>query len=692
MVSLHVAASTSSHHAGCCGPSTLGSARLGGVLACALTCILAVPAASAFSIAAPSIGAGPRDDRFAPGGWDFRQIPLSNAQGVPPSPVPSAGRPTTGAGAPNGALPARPAPGQPTGGQLAQSQWPQGQAPGYRPQMPWPEGQGFGYGPSGAPTGPMPGQPSYGQPGYGQPAYGQPSYGQPSYGQPGYGQPPYGQGPSYQRSWQYGYSGGYPQPGGAQGAGRPPRIELAITNDQPYVQENVLLRLRLISDQNLERADLELPNTNDFLLHQVDGPATSARTGDKGKREIVTDYTLTLTPLRSGDLELPPIKVVGSQAGAGQAGYPGPSSRYEVSSERSRIQVRPVMTSVSPWLPLHDLTLSVNLDAAKDVAEGQPVPISLELKAIGATGSQLPSLEGLLESPDFRVYRDQTLTEGGLSPDKRSLVGKRTEYYTLVPHSGGRLRLPQLQVVWWNVDKGTREVAGLPIRTLQVEGESGPFGLSRFANMGGSEGWGLFWLPIAGLVLLLLGYWGGVWYQRRTAAGKGPLATQVGASLGAAARSALAGLATGTAAGTARIARRLNPLPALRRAQDGLVQALPAPTRLWLCVSAANRATEPRAWCQQFQEQTCRKLAFDPQEPLGGLADKLARVRPNADRAQIERLMWQLDAALYGRQDIDFPRWKRDLRRSLRPSSGAAGSLLASLAPRRVYLPELNPR
>jgi hypothetical protein len=54
--------------------------------------------------------------------------------------------------------------------------------------------------------------------------------------------------------------------------------------------------------------------------------------------------------------------------------------------------------------------------------------------------------------------------------------------------------------------------------------------------------------------------------------------------------------------------------------------------------------------------------------------------------------MRQLDGALYGRQDIDFPRWKRDLRRSLRPRRGAAASLLASLAPRRVYLPELNPR
>jgi hypothetical protein len=605
------------------------------LLGAVLGATLASAPASAFNFGGP----GPRDDWQQPGGWDFRQAPPSNARGMPPAPVPTQ--------VPQSTEPGRPA--QAGQGQLTPAQWPQGQGRGYGPQTQWPQGQTSG-------------------------------------------QPAYGQAPGYQSPWQYGYQGGYSQPGAAQAAGRAPHVELAITNDRPYVQENVLLRLRLISDQNLERADPELPNTNDFLLQKVEGPTTSSHTGDKGKREIVNDFTLTLTPLRSGDLELPPLKVTGTQAGAGQGGYPGPSSRYEVSSERSRIQVRPVMTSVSPWLPLHDLTLTVNLDAAKDVDEGQPVTIALELKAIGATGSQLPSLEGMLNSPDFRVYREQTLTEGGLSADKRSLVGKRTEYYTLVPHSGGRLRMPEIQVAWWNVDKGTREVAGLPIRTLQVEGESGPFGLSRFANAGRGEGWGFLWFPIVGLLLLLLGYWGGVWFQRRAAAGKAPLGAQVGASVGTAVRSALSRSIAAATAGAARLARRLNPAPALRGVGQGLTQALPAPTRLWLCVGAADREAEPAAWCQQFQEQACRKLAFDPKEPLAGLADKLARVRPGADRAQIERLMQQLDGALYGRQEIDFPRWKRDLKRSLRPRSGAVRGLLASLAPRRVYLPELNPR
>jgi len=53
--------------------------------------------------------------------------------------------------------------------------------------------------------------------------------------------------------------------------------------------------------------------------------------------------------------------------------------------------------------------------------------------------------------------------------------------------------------------------------------------------------------------------------------------------------------------------------------------------------------------------------------------------------------MEQLDAALFGRQDIDFPRWKRDFMRQI----GRGSALLRARRPesriRRAYLPALNP-
>jgi hypothetical protein len=110
-----------------------------------------------------------------------------------------------------------------------------------------------------------------------------------------------------------------------------------------------------------------------------------------------------------------------------------------------------------------------------------------------------------------------------------------------------------------------------------------------------------------------------------------------------------------------------------------------------MCVRAANREADPGAWAERFQDMTCRHLHFDAQNPLPGLTGQILRLRPSADREQIERLMQQLDGALYGKQDIDFTRWKKQFNRQI--SRGRA-VISGGRQPRfrRPLLPELNPQ
>lgn len=499
---------------------------------------------------------------------------------------------------------------------------------------------------------------------------------------PGY-QPGGYQPGGYQNGWPAQYGGPYGQQ--TRPAARAPRIETEVADQQPYVQENVLLKLRVISDQNLQTAIPEIPSGNDFLLHKIDGPTARSRTGSGGRPEIVNELVYTVTPLRAGDLELPPFVVTGTLAGSGYGRAGG--TRFEAKGrEPIRLQVRPAMTSVSPWLPLQDLSLRATLDGGEEVEEGQPVTLMLELTALGATGSQLPSLEPMLRNADFRVYREQTLTEGGLSADGRRLEGKRTEYYTLVPRSGGRLQLPEIRVPWWNVSTGTREYAGLPIRTLQVEGEGGPFGLSASTrNRAASGGVGWFWLPLAGLALLLLGYWVGVWYKGR------PPREGTAEPLGARLTSGLRSAASDLSDRAAQLAGKLDPAPAAAALGQRLSRAMPASSRFLRCVKAADAADDPAQWCQRFQTAACRHLQFDAQTPLPGLTGQILALRPGADPQQLSRLMEQLDAALYGKQDIDFKRWKKQFRREVGRGRGLLRGKGAGRHIRRPLLPELNP-
>jgi len=502
---------------------------------------------------------------------------------------------------------------------------------------------------------------------------------------PGYQQP----GPGY----QYGWPGQYQVPYGQSAAQRaePPRVELELSGRQPYVQENVLLRLRVVSDRNLATATPELPNSNDVLLQKIGDPKAHSRTGAQGGREIVNEFVYILTPLRAGTIEVPPLRVVGTLYGNGFGYGPTGNRRFEATStETVRLQVRPAMASVRPWLPLQDLTLKATLDGDQEVEQGKPVTLTLELTAVGATGDQLPSLESLLRSPDFRVYREQTLNEGHLSQDGRRLEGRRTEYFTLMPRAGGRLQLPEIRLPWWNVTTGTKEYAGLPIHTLQVDGETGRFGLSPSATTTGGGGLSWFWLPLAGIVLLLFGYWGGVWYQRRTL--RASAGTGGGPALHKRLGTGLTRMATTVAANTAELTKRMDPTSLLGRIQSYLSGSLPPSTRFLRCVRAANQEDEPVAWAERFQDLTRRHLQFDTQTPLPGITGKILALRPGADPQQLGRLMQQLDGALYGNQDIDFTRWKKQFhsqigrRRRLISSSGRRLHLT------RARLPALNPQ
>lgn len=483
------------------------------------------------------------------------------------------------------------------------------------------------------------------------------------------------QAPGYQPGWQNGYAQTT-----AQRPSAPPRLDWSLDETQPYVQQNLLLRLELMSADSLTEADLDLPGNGDALFQKLEGPDASYRTGSDGRREVVNKFVLILTPLRAGTLELPRIRVTGTRPGA----YGG-SERYEAVADRPiRLQVRPAMTSVRPWLPLRSLSLNASFDNTEEIKAGQPITLALELAAAGGHASQLPSLEDQLRSPDFRVYREQVLTDSRLSGDGRELLGKRTEYYTLVPQAGGRLHLPEIKVPWWNVELGTRQVASLPIHTLGVGGPGGSLGLGATGSGGG---WGKVWLPFAALLLVLAGYWGGVLLRSRTP-GEGPgLAERLRSGL-----RTTAGVASAQASAVATAAmRRLNPAPMATRLRATATGILPPSSHFLMAVRSANRAPDPAGWCARFEKAARGRLRVPSKTMLPNLTERILSLRPGADRAKLTRLMEQLDAALYGRQDIDFPRWKRDFMRQVGRRAGLFRFPLAAGRIRREHLPALNP-
>jgi hypothetical protein len=332
--------------------------------------------------------------------------------------------------------------------------------------------------------------------------------------------------------------------------------------------------------------------------------------------------------------------------------------------------------------------------APVDVEPGKPVTLVVKLSAAGTIGSQLPSLERALQTPDFRIYREKTETEGGLSQNGRHIMGTRTEHYTLVPQYSGKLRLPAARVTWFNVNSGTVEHGTLPIKTLEAEAGEGGLGELFGGESGALSSIGSashYLLPLLGIILLMTGYWLGIRYKSgggKPSPGLGRLIPLL-APVGDAARSAL----TGVRSRTGRALGKLNPTPYWNRILVRAGNMLPTPVRFWFWVRCANDEKDPVLWCKTLQFLSCRQLALSPYAPLPKMAERVIRFQRGSNPEKMRKLFKELDGAIYGNETIDFERWKQDFNKQVRPSLfGLTAANDPAARRRQNKLPELNPK
>ncbi len=489
-------------------------------------------------------------------------------------------------------------------------------------------------------------------------------------------QAPQGQ---YQRYWSP-YQ--QPQQQRQQPSYQPPRLDALISDSTPYEQQSLVYTLRVVSRGNLKTATPEPPQVPSVVLRQLGDPVTrSNKTG--GEQEMITEYRYLLMPFTSGVIEIPPARVYGTHATSG--GAEGPS--FDVQSEGAVfLRVRPAVNSVQPWLPLYDLRIDAKIRGSDTPAAGSPVTVEVETKAVGATGSQIPSIANQFNSDEFRIYPGKNFAEGRVSPDGKTLVGRRVESFTLVPQYGGWLNIPAVNINWWNVRYNRPEVASLLMDQFNVAGPENP----NRGRGGGDSGEAngpvsslLYWIPLVAAIALLTYGWVGAFLGTGRLPGLSNMSRLVKPVLGelyAPVSSALV---------------RISPRRHFHRFRTWTGRRLPVSWKLWFCLRAIAHEDDPAEWAQALQILATKHLDVRPQANLKYLGKSIAACHPRANAGEVGRLMGQLDRAVYGSEPIEsFAHWKQDFKKQIKPSlltvrlrqcTGLAGGHSSR------ELPQLNP-
>jgi len=251
----------------------------------------------------------------------------------------------------------------------------------------------------------------------------------------------------------------------------PGEADVFITSEldfnETFVQAQVLYKIksyRAVATRQRALRDPVMTGAETLLELAGDDRSYEAIIG--GKAYNVVERVLALYPQESGEIQISPARFEARVLRDGRI-----TGRKVYESDPQTITVRP--TPAPPpdypdavWLPARSLELSE--DWSKDTEElmvGQPITRHVTISALGQLETQIPALEPP-DADGVNVYPDKPdlsrqIEAGGIR-------GVRKDQYAMIGVTPGIVRLPALELPWWNIEAGAWQVARLPERAINI--------------------------------------------------------------------------------------------------------------------------------------------------------------------------------------------------------------------------------
>jgi len=265
----------------------------------------------------------------------------------------------------------------------------------------------------------------------------------------------------------------------AAGTAAPPAIFIVshVTPAHPYVQSEARLTVQIFTDEQLYHGTLDFSGHGAALVKQI-GTDHYASTMRDGRSYQVITRRYALFPLRSGTVHLAgPVldgQVAVTQNTSPWSGFFG---QLVQSARPIEIHGDPIVLSVRPrppgqrsgdWLPARQVTLSAQWSPATLRAQaGNPLTVTLHLRATGLTAGQLPNLAHLITPPaGLSAYPDQPRLRNTMQGEE--MVGERDQTLAFIANRAGHYTLPPITIHWWDTLTNQARTATIPGRILTV--------------------------------------------------------------------------------------------------------------------------------------------------------------------------------------------------------------------------------
>jgi len=252
------------------------------------------------------------------------------------------------------------------------------------------------------------------------------------------------------------------------------RTTIELDKNSVYVQEQIIVKVKLITEVNLSQAELQPLELKNALVVNLD--QQQYQTSINGKPHLIVETTFALFPQESGDITIPSltytVSIDNMRSIFGDPFGRRRNNTLRLRTDEQHINVKPVPAQNlnKTWQPAKELSLNETWSSSLDHLKiGEPVTRTITINSKGLTGGQIAptttsNIDGLTFYPDQAQTKDDKTSKG--------VQGTRIETTAIVPNRGGDFTLPAVNIDWWNTDSQKMETASLPERKIHVLGDA----------------------------------------------------------------------------------------------------------------------------------------------------------------------------------------------------------------------------
>jgi hypothetical protein len=245
-------------------------------------------------------------------------------------------------------------------------------------------------------------------------------------------------------------------------------LDVDVEPKSPYVQQQVRVTIKLYYALNLTDGQLDDPHGDGLNAHKL-GRDAQYTADVQGRGYHVLERHYTLSAEKSGVAAIAPITFRGHAVDPGDMNSffaRGRMVTARAAATTLDVRPRPASSGTDTWLPAQSLSLTADgIDANTQAHVGEPITLTLRLKAQGLGFEQLPELK-LPKIDGADIYPDKETTVD--RDDGTWGWGERTRKFAIVPNRTGALTIPALSLSWWDTRNDRAASADLPAQTLTV--------------------------------------------------------------------------------------------------------------------------------------------------------------------------------------------------------------------------------